>query len=483
MLFRFRSHAIIKALAVSLILFSTWPTRAQAALDLGDAEGDPVKLFQRGQDEQERRDFEAAIKFYDEALKLKPEFPEAEYQRGTALASLGRAAEADKAFRRTIELRPDWALPHLTLGSQLLLARQAAEGEKLLSRALELEPRTSTALVALASNLRWQGQTHRDSLAALLRLLLRVTEDKTATTLHWMARGWSEAALGDKGAALASFQRALSLDSQNHKALMARAQLRADAGEYESAIADMQSARRLLPDDAAIKLQSIHIYVQAGKQPEARREWETLDDATKARPEAAALMGALLSCDETEENRAALEKALAARPRDAQLLACLGAAYRRADPSRSLEFYRSAADIEPKNPDPAVGYLSALVQARRFAEAAVIARRVLQVAPERYEVHANLATALYELKRYPEALVEFRWLSEAKPDLAATYFFIATAHDYLGEYAAALRAYEGFLSRADAQSNQLEIEKVNLRLPSLRNQLKRGEGVKQKKGK
>jgi hypothetical protein len=73
-------------------------------------------------------------------------------------------------------------------------------------------------------------------------------------------------------------------------------------------------------------------------------------------------------------------------------------------------------------------------------------------------------------------------LAQAKPDLAATYFFIATAHDYLGEYPAALAAYETFLARADEQTNKLEIEKVNLRLPSLRNQVKRGEGVKQKKG-
>jgi tetratricopeptide (TPR) repeat protein len=130
----------------------------------------------------------------------------------------------------------------------------------------------------------------------------------------------------------------------------------------------------------------------------------------------------------------------------------------------------------------AVGYTASLVQARRFEQAAIIARRVIEVAPDRYEAHANLATALYELKRFPEALVEFRWLSEAKPDLAATYFFIATAHDFLGEYPQALMAYETFLARADAQSNKLEIEKVNLRLPVLRNQVKRGEGAKQKKG-
>jgi len=105
-------------------------------------------------------------------------------------------------------------------------------------------------------------------------------------------------------------------------------------------------------------------------------------------------------------------------------------------------------------------------------------RRILSVTPDSYVVHANLATALYEQKRFAESLLEYEWVANAKPEIPATYFFIATAHDYLGEYVEALAAYEKFLAVANAQNNQLEIEKVNLRLPVLRNQIKRGQGVK-----
>jgi tetratricopeptide (TPR) repeat protein len=94
--------------------------------------------------------------------------------------------------------------------------------------------------------------------------------------------------------------------------------------------------------------------------------------------------------------------------------------------------------------------------------------------------HANLALALYELKRYAEALPEYNWLAASRPEIAATYFFIATAHDNLGEYQQALDAYEKFLSRADPISNKLDIEKVNLRLPRLRDQISRGQGSKRK---
>jgi hypothetical protein len=60
------------------------------------------------------------------------------------------------------------------------------------------------------------------------------------------------------------------------------------------------------------------------------------------------------------------------------------------------------------------------------------------------------------------------------------HYFIATAHDYLGEYEQALAAYESFLASADSKTNQLEIDKVKLRLPSLRRQIQLGQGVKRK---
>jgi tetratricopeptide (TPR) repeat protein len=105
---------------------------------------------------------------------------------------------------------------------------------------------------------------------------------------------------------------------------------------------------------------------------------------------------------------------------------------------------------------------------------------VIAAAPDHYTAHANLATALYKLKRYPEALLEYEWLLKTRPNLSIAHYFIATAHDNLGEYKEALAAYEIFLGKADATTNQLEIEKVKLRLPSLRHQIQIGQGVKRK---
>src|SRR3982751_5418920 len=68
----------------------------------GDDATDPVRLFERGQSAHARGELEKALVFYEQALKVRPEFPEAEFQRGNALASLGRLSEAEAAFRSAI---------------------------------------------------------------------------------------------------------------------------------------------------------------------------------------------------------------------------------------------------------------------------------------------------------------------------------------------------------------------------------------------
>lgn len=480
MLFRLRFHAVV---FFAFALLCAPLTHAQTTSDEPDDEDDPVQIFQQAQDAHEAGDLNRALELYESALKLRPEFPEAEYQRANAYVSLERLPDAEKGFRRAIELQPEWPLPYLALGKLLIRTEQFTEAETLLSRSLELDEDNFVALVTLAA-LHLRAKAPRDKLQRLLEDLKRATSGEQTNVSLWVARGSVERGLDDKTAALTSFDRALSIDRQNAAALMERAELRAEAKNYEGALADALAAQRASRSPLSASLLVARIYAESGKADEAMRQLDALDEASQRLPEVIALRNTLRPRDcssLTAEERAADEVLLKQQPRNATLLECLGASLRTIDPARSLELYRQAAEIEPRNIRYATGYAAALVQTRRFAEAAVILRRILEIQPDNLAAHTNLATALYELKQFPAALSEFRWLLETKPDLVVAYYFIATAHDFLGEYGEALAAYETFLARADAQKNQLEMDKVNLRLPSLRNQIKRGEGVKKKK--
>lgn len=390
--------------------------QAQTTDDAIDGEDDPVKIFNRAQDAHARGDLARAIELYTEAIKVRPEFPEAEYQKGVAHVALKQTAEAEKSLRRAIELRGDWSLPQTALGLLHVRAGDDAKAEPYLRRALQLDAKDTNALAALAS-VRLRAGAKDEA----VKLIGRATADEGATAAMWATRAAMERAAGDKTAAAASIARALQLDPNNVAALEERTELAADTDDYERAIADTEAALRAAPQSKQLLARLANYHALAGEQQ------------------------------------------------------------RTLDPNKSLQHYRRAAELEPSSIGHATGYASALVQARRFAEAATLLKRILASAPDNYAAHANLATALDGLKQYPEALVEYQWLNRARPELAVTYFLLARAYDLTGDFELALATYETFLAKANPAQNGLEMEKVNLRLPNLRRQIKSGQGSKRKK--
>jgi tetratricopeptide (TPR) repeat protein len=479
MFYRIRNRHLFLALVFALALMCAPRAAAQDTDEFGDTAADPVKLFNHGQEAHVKKQYEQALELYEEALQLRPDFPEAEFQKAAALVALKRLPEAEKSYRRAMELRPTWPLPPATLG--LLLVHtpgREREAEPLLRRALELDPKTLTATVALA-----ELRARAGDAAESVSLWRRATELKTDDASLWVARARAELSAKDTAAALKSFGSAIDVAPGSVEARLGRADLLISAGEKESALEDVRALEAQAKSDWKLAIAVANRYGLAGHNEDAHRIYEALPDEAKNSVEGKSLGAALsdLRCEDTPEARATLEKLIAADAKNANALACLGHLNRTTDPVRALDYFKRAAEADPRNSDYAVGYAAALVQLRRFPEAVAILRRIIEAAPDKYEAHANLAAALYEMKLYNEAVVEYKWISRARPELAIVNFFIATAHDYLGEYAEALEAYEAFLAHADARINQLEIEKVNLRLPSLRNQIKRGEGLKKDK--
>src|SRR5881392_4262222 len=77
MLFIPRSRSPILSAAFILLIATCFQIAKGQAQEIADSENDPVKLFDRGQDAHGKGDYKTAIQFYEAAVKLKPEFPEA----------------------------------------------------------------------------------------------------------------------------------------------------------------------------------------------------------------------------------------------------------------------------------------------------------------------------------------------------------------------------------------------------------------------
>ncbi len=474
------SQLAFVAVLVGFVWLGATLVSAQTPPDFGAAAGDAVKLFELGQDYHERGQFAQALACYEEALKLRPEFPEAEYQRAAALTASGQLAEAENALRRAIAITPEWPLPHAALGALLIQLKRPQEAETALENAFKLDVKNPVALNALVE-LRLRPPVNKAVLPPLLERLKLVTASGNTPASIWLSQSSLERALGKTSDALASLSRALEVNPRSLPARQQRAEMLRDAGRYEEALNDARALASASNNSLPAVLFLAHLSIKAGHQNDALRALDALPDNARGQAEVTALYNSiLLEGPVNAENCATLAKLEAQQAENAALLARLGACQRTQDSARSLEYYRRAAVLAPSNADYAVGYASALVQARRFPEAAAILRRVLAIAPEHQTAHANLATALFEAKDFAGALAEFQWLANKQPDNAVTFYFLGITHDRLAEFPEALSAYEQFLKKADADAHKLEIERVNLRLPPLRNQIKNGQGTKKK---
>ncbi len=438
-----------------------------------DEVGEAVKIFNQAQEAHEKGDFQAALKFYNESIKLLPEFPEAEYQRGNALLSLGKTDEAEKAFRRALELRADWTLPMTNLGALLVQKNNFAEAEKFLTRAID-ENEINFAAYSALTELRLKTNASPEILKNLLTKVQFLTGKASPTASIWASRAALEKALGDKAAAKTSLKRALAINPNDKSALLEQAAIALAESDNTTALEAAKTLEKIAPNSTAVKFLQARISASNGNLREAVKILDSIENPTS---EVGVLRNEILASSSI--NVVELEKQLEKDEKNITILGRLCTILRIESPTRALDYCRRASEVEPKNINHAVGFGAALVQTRQYEKAAAILRQILQVAPDNFTARANLATALFQLKRYNEAKTEYVWLTEKQPDLAIAYYFLAIAHDNLGEYLDAGANYQQFLKIADPTQSKLEIEKVNLRLPALEKLIKEKKGKKQ----
>ncbi len=433
---------------------------------------DAVAVFNAAQDLHEKGKLAEALRLYEEAIRIEPQFAEAEYQRGIAQLSLGKSLDAERSFRRAVELRPAWTLAMASLGSLLVQQNKVEEAEQILVRVLSSDSLNPPALTALADLYLKTGAPAK-SLQDLLTNIAVLTGKASPTPSLWTAQAALENVLGRRTQAKQSIANALLIDGSNSSALLL-------AGNIAIVEGDIVRAKEILTrltgnssDPASVVYLRANVFAFEGNYDEAIAELNSIKANNK---DAADLLSRIRTARSTSP--AELEKALAVNTSDSVVLGRLCTLYRKDDPTKALEYCRRASEAEPENINHAVGFGAALVQAKQFEAAVGLLKKIIEIVPDNATAHANLGTALFQLKRYAEANTEFEWLTKAQPKSPGAYLFLGIAHDQLSHYLDAMANYQQYLRLADPVENKLDIEKVNLRLPSLQKLIKDGKGKK-----
>jgi superkiller protein 3 len=454
-----------------IILATSLPTAAQNRQGAATA-------FENGQNAQERGDLQSAIRFYTTAINGEPTLYQAYYQRGVALAALGRATDAEKDFRQVLELQPGFARAHRGLGQALLDQGKTGDAERELARAIEIDPNLSGVRIYLASALIKSDQTAR-----AVEHLRAAIEQGEGGALALALLGVALERMGKTEEAFSAYSRAIETDQNNATAREGRGRIYEGRNETQKAIEDFTVAYRAQPSpDLALKLAQLH--ARAG-QPQAaiqlyRGHLRERPDDMAVRAEMIRLMAASGQVEDAERE---VERLLEARPSDAKLLALAGDIFFEGKPELAADYYRRAVEADASLNHARVQMGAALVRSMSYDQAVPLLEAAISKEPENYVAHANLGTALFKLKQYPAAAREFIWIIQRRPETAASYFFLAISFDKIGDCEQATRAYQQFVRKADAATHKNEVEEANIRLGLLQKLAKDGKCRSLVKGK
>jgi len=498
---------LLGAVALSAITAFAQPERKSrpaprpAPAEAQDKSKEAATLFDAAQNAHQAGDLAKAVELYGKALALDPELWQAEYQRGGAYFSLGRLTEARASLTRVAELLAQYptseqvkqisARVQTTLGEIAMAEAKPGDAEAAFRRALEINsngPQNARAHSGLAEVLLATNK-HADAVAEA-KAAIAAGDDRDAT---FALLGMALTMTNKFDEALPALNEALKREPKNALALGYRAEVFIAKNKPNEAAADLRAALAVEPKPQT-KLRLAALQAQAKQFNEAITLFqEVLKEDPSNADARVGLTGALIESGRAADAAAQLEQLVKAEPGRAVLRAQLAELYLPKQPDKALEQYKAAAELEPKNANHQVGIASALVKLRKFQEAVDVLKPVLASNPKEdiaYFAHTNLATALFELDDFPNAAREFLWIldhqakrpqsPDARKRAAISLYFLGVCFDKIGDYEQALKAYEQFMTLASPE-NQLEIEKVKLRLPSLKRQIEKGQSKVKRK--
>ena len=172
-----------------------------------------------------RGDESQAMQQYEQALRLKPDYPMAHINLGIDLVDQGKLDEAIQHYHLALQFKPGYADTHVNLGLALTRQGKLTEAVQQFEEAIRLKPDIAPIHVNLAIALFKQGK-----LPEAIQSSARALElDPNYAEAHMML-GMALAGQGRTGEAVQHFQQGLTLaTSQDKPALIAaiQAQLKA----------------------------------------------------------------------------------------------------------------------------------------------------------------------------------------------------------------------------------------------------------------
>jgi len=219
------------------------------------------------------------LRFYSEAIRLKPDYAEAFNNRGVARVDKGDLEGAQQDWSEAIRLKPDYALPFNNRGNARKAKGDMQGALQDYDEAIRLEPDNIEAFnnraIARYAKGDMKGALQDWSIAILL---------KPDYAEAFYNRGFALDNEGDLEGALRDYDEAIRHKADYASALNNRGNVRAAKGDLEGALQDINESLRLQPDSAFAFDSRGNLRAAKGDMERALQDY---DEALRLKPDLA----------------------------------------------------------------------------------------------------------------------------------------------------------------------------------------------------
>jgi Flp pilus assembly protein TadD len=369
-------------------------------------------LLDEAQAALDKNNFEAAIAPLQKFLAEKPEVAFAHFQLAYAYTGLNRTGEARAEYERCIALDPKMAEAQLNLGI-LLLEKDPAAAVAPLRRAVELLPSQSRPRLLLGV-----AQERSGELAGAAESFESASHLSPGDTEALIHLGGVYLQLKKPADAEKKFRMALEVEPKSTPALQGLA-LSLDAQGKPEAVEAYRSYLAAAPQDSTARARFVQLLVANKQFDEALVETGKSENGQAPTLDALRLQAdILIGQNKFDEAIAALKRAIALAPRDAQLHGGLGRLY---------------------------------LEKRDFAGAESELKIAVQLDKGNVVYWKDLTATFYKSGNYAAALAGYDVVEKLEKPNAGVWFIRALCYDKLNQVQPALDAYRKFL---DLDQNQ-----------------------------
>ena len=348
---------------------------------------------------------DVAIKNYEDAIAIKPDYAKAHFNLAGSLHDLGQMDAAVQSYEKTIEIEPDYAEAHNNLGNVFQELEQGDAAVQSYKKALEIKP---------------------DYIAAQYSLGISLQD------------------LGQLDEAVKSYKKALKIKPDFVEAQYSLGISLQDLGQLEAAIKCYEIVLAIKPDFADAFNNLGVAYLNLEQLDDAVRSYKA---ALKLKPEFVEAINnlgiAFYNLNKLEDAIKSYEKAIAIQPDFVKAHNNLGNALMELDQlNEAAKSYKTALKIQPDFVEAHNNLGITFFKLHQLDDAMKCYGDALVFNPDFADAHNNIGTVFLERGQLDEAVKSFNLAIKLKPNYLEANNNMGTAFNKLHQTHSAIEYYE-----------------------------------------